>query len=211
VVENYVDDFSKMALALTSAQMAKDEAIKEYGVGEELALHFLAWADDSIVAICQMDSKTTALPPEDKLKASSLLCAIMRKYWWCTALTMVSEGYCSLDSQATKNVDLSEAFLNPKLPVYECVTVSHASIDDEGLVTPVSMVAAPFTLKVGREVDWREILVYPEKADQHIKQTRYPKMIRKSLDETPVVEIDNKIMDEVRSEIFSLGFLMQEF
>jgi hypothetical protein len=41
-VEQYVNDFSKMALALTSAQMAKDEAVSEHGLGEELSIHFLA-------------------------------------------------------------------------------------------------------------------------------------------------------------------------
>lgn len=210
-VDNYVDDFSKMALALTSAQMAKDEAIKEFGVGEELALHFLAWADDSLVAICQMNNKTSALPPEQKFEASANLCAILRKYWWCTAMTMVSEGYCSLDSQATKDIELSKAFLNPRLPVYECVTVSHASISEDGEITPVSMVAAPFVLKIGREVEWRDTLIYPEKADQYIKQTKYPKMLRRSLNHEPVEEVSNEIMTQVRADIDALGFLVQEF
>ena len=210
-MENYIDDFSKMALALTSAQMAKDEAIKEHGVGEELAMHFLSWADDSLVAICQMDAKTSALSPEEKLHAASSLCFILRKYWWSTALTMVSEGYCSLDSYATKNIELAEAFLNPKLPVYECITVSHASIDEEGQITPVSMVAAPFTLKAGREVEWREVLVYPEKADKHLKQTKYPKMLRTSLTGETTSDVNNKTMTKVRAEIAALGFLIQEF
>ncbi len=210
-MEHYVDELSKMALALTSAQMAKDEAIKEYGVGEELAMHFLAWGSGSLMAICQMDSKTSALPPEEKYHAASNMCSILRKYWWCDALTMVSEGYCSLDNRATKDADLAIAFLDPKLPVYECITISHTSIEEDGSITPVSMVAAPFTLKLGREVEWKDTLIYPEKADQYIKQSKYPKMLRRTLSLEPTSEVGNEVMAQVMQEISSLGFLIQEF
>ena len=209
-MDNYIDDMSKMALALTSAQLAKDEAIKEHGVGEELAVHFLAWSDDALVAICQMNADTSLLSPDERFEKCKQICSIMRRFYWSTAITMVSEGYCSIDADATKNMDLASAFVDPRYPVYECVTVNHTSINEEGAVSPVSMVAAPFTLHMGRRVDWRETLVYPERADTYVKQSKYPAMLRKSLMEVPTDEITQEIVDAVHKEIEKIGFLIQE-
>jgi hypothetical protein len=49
----YPDEFSKIALALTSAQMAKKIFIEESGIGEDLAFNFIGWKE----------SKTHERPP----------------------------------------------------------------------------------------------------------------------------------------------------
>jgi hypothetical protein len=209
-MEQYVNDFSKMALALTSAQMAKDDAVQEHGVGEEIAVHFLAWVDDGLIAICQMGADTSKMDPDERFNRCKELCKILRKDLWCTALTMVSEGYCSLDSSKTNNMDLATAFADPKLPVYECITISHISIDeDTGHIAPVSMVAAPYKINVGRKVQWKEVLVYPEKAEQHTKQTRYPAMLRRVLQMSPDESINDETLNAAASNIVNLGFVMQ--
>lgn len=209
-MEQYVNDFSKMALALTSAQMAKDDAIQEHGVGEEIAVHFLAWVDDGLIAICQMNADTGKLDHEERFNRCKELCKVLRKDLWCTALTMVSEGYCSLDSSKTNNMDLAVAYADPKLPVYECITVTHVSIDeDNGHIAPVSMVAAPYKVEVGRKVVWKEVLVYPEKAEHHTKQTKYPKMLHRVLQMTPDDSISDESLTEAALKVVSLGFTMQ--
>ena len=209
-MEQYVNDFSKMALALTSAQMAKDDAIKEHGVGEEIAIHFLAWVDDALIAICQMNTETSKLDPEERFNRCKELCKILRKDLWCTALTMVSEGYCSLDSSKTNNMDLAAAFADPKLPVYECITITHVSIDeDSGHIAPVSMVAAPYKMGVGRIVEWKEVLVYPEKAEQYTKQTKYPAMLRRVLQMSPDESTNDDSLNTAAMSIVNLGFAMQ--
>ena len=69
-----MDDFSKMALALTSAQLAKDTAVEEHGVGEDLAIHFLAWMDDGLISISQMNSETMKLDPEIRFERCKEVC-----------------------------------------------------------------------------------------------------------------------------------------
>lgn len=209
-MEQYVNDFSKMALALTSAQMAKEDAVKEYGVGEEISIHFLVWVDNALIAICQMNAETVKLNPEDRFNRCKELCRILRKDLWCTAITMVSEGYCSLDASKTNDMDLAAAYADPKLPVYECLTITHVSLDeDSGHISPVSMVAAPYKMSVGRKVEWKEVLVYPEKAEQYTKQTKYPAMLRRVLQISPDESIDDENLDTVAISILNLGFVMQ--
>lgn len=209
-MEQYVNDFSKMALALTSAQMAKDDAVQEHGVGEEISIHFLAWVDDALIAICQMNDETRKLDPDERFHRCKELCKILRKDLWCSALTMVSEGYCSLDSSKTNNMDLAAAFADPKLPVYECITITHVSIDeDTGHIAPVSMVAAPYKMTAGRKVQWKEVLVYPEKAEQHTKQTRYPAMIRRVMQMSPDESSNDESLNNAARNILALGFVMQ--
>jgi hypothetical protein len=210
-MQEYVNDIGKMALALTSGQLAKTEAVDEHGVGEELATHFLGWVDDVLGLICQMGDKLSRQDKEERLKASASLCRIMRHYWWVTGLTMVSEGYCSLDKYATSGMELSEAFTDPTKPVVECLTVIHTSIDEDGNASPASMVAAPYRVGVGRVVMWNDILVYPEQADGSLKNAKYPKMLRKSLLVEPIEDVSHFHLIQARDEINDLGFLMQEF
>ena len=59
---NYPDEFSKIALALTSAQLAKQMFVEESGVGEDLAFNFLGWKDGGLVTIAQMGKKAMRNP-----------------------------------------------------------------------------------------------------------------------------------------------------
>lgn len=200
-----------MALALTSAQMAKDAAVKEHGVGEDLAVHFLGWAGDELIMICQMKDEISRMDPLDRFERCQDLCACLRRYWWVTAITMVSEGYCSMDAQATKDIDLATAFADSTMPVLECLAVSHASIVDMGVISPVSMVAAPYSFQLGRSVNWMDTLVYPETASKHIKQHKYPAMLRRSLMEGLEDADEGEQMSQVRAIVDQTGFYLQEF
>lgn len=210
-MNDYVDDISKMALALTSGQMAKDEAVKEHGIGEDVAVHFMGWIGDSLVLICQMTDILSNKNKNDRFIACAALCASLRQYWWITAVTMLSEGYCSLDKNATQDMDLATAFIDPTKPVVECLTVMHSSISSSGTIAPVSMVTAPYRVGFGRNVMWNEILVYPEVADSYVKNAKYPSMLRKSLMAETVDGITDGSLLQMRREIKELGFLMQEF
>lgn len=211
-MDTYVNDLSKMALALTSAQMAKDNAVKEYGVGEEVALHFLGWTPERLSVVCQMQAHVTKLKPNEKFERCSMMSSMIRRLWGATSITMVSEGYCSKDTSKTKNMDLATAFADKNLPVFECISVSHVSVGEDGGIGPVSMVAAPFTVILGKVVEWHDVLVYPDKAEEHISQRKYPTMLRKSLSE-PVADLDNLSLDQIadmRRETDNLGFLVQD-
>lgn len=209
-MEAYIDDFGKMALALTSAQMAKDSAIGEGGIGEELATHFLGWSSEYLVLVIQMKSELAARDQETKFFSCKELCESMRKNWGVSSITMVAEGYCSFDSSATKGVELASAFANNIGSVHECLTVSHATVDDDGDVSPVSMVAAPFKVGFGKKVLWGELLVYPERADEFLRQAKYPHMLRRSLMQTPLFEINRAQILAAKDDIEMMGFLVQD-
>lgn len=211
-MDTYVNDMSKMALALTSAQMAKDAAVQEYGVGEEIAMHFLGWSPLHLMLVCQMREDVSKMSPEDRFERCAVACSMMRRLWGVTSITMVSEGYCSKDATKTKGLELSKAFANPDLPVYECIAVTHVTLEEDGSVLPVSMVAAPFTIEVGKNVRWHDVMVYPEIAEKHTTQHRYPKMLKRTIKEEPFSdEVTPDQIADMKAEIFSVGFLVQEF
>ena len=209
VKDDYLDDLKRMALALTSAQMAKDVAVKEHGIGEELSTHFLGWSASHLSVICQMGGDLQKTSHENRIKKSSLACSIIRKTWWVTSLTMVAEGFCSLDANMTKGMDLSIAYLNKDLPVYECITVTHVNSEAEDDQS-VALVAVPYKCEIGRNVRWNETLVYPSHIDQHIFPSHYSVMLKKSLSLQPEQNIDRDQIEKARSEIKALGFAMQE-
>lgn len=210
-MQEYVSEIGKMALALTSAQMAKDEAVMEHGVGEELAVHFLGWSGESLGLICQMDNFLSKKEPEERFDACFKLCKILRHYWAINAITMVSEGYCSLDRLATQGQNLADAFTDPTKPVVECLTVIHSEIDESGDVGPASMVAAPYKVGVGKNVMWNDILVYPSTADSYVKNAKYPEMLRKTLTMAPASDVTAAHLVQAREGVIEAGFLMQEF
>lgn len=209
-MEEYVNDYAKMALALASAQLAKDTAVKEHGIGEDISTHFMGWNEEDLIAVAQMKDTISRNSHEDRFLRCKTLCETLRKYWWITSITMVSEGYCSLDSSKTENYDLATAFTDTKMPVLECITVSHVTVDPSGAVSPVSMVAAPYSMKVGRIVEWRDVLVYPEITPKNLRQYKYPLMLSNSMLEQPVDEASPEVVMQARAEIDAAGFLLQE-
>jgi len=209
-MEEYVNDFAKMALALASAQLAKDTAVKEHGIGEDLNIHFMGWSEEDLIVVAQMKDEVVRNPQEDRFNRCKTICEILRRCWWVSSITMVSEGFCSLDASKTANYDLATAFTDTTMPVLECITVSHVTVDPGGAVSPVSMVAAPYTMKVGRVVEWKDVLVYPEITQKNIRQYKYPLMLASSIMEQPVDEVGPEIMMQARTDIDTAGFLLQE-
>jgi hypothetical protein len=210
-VDDYIDDFGKCALALTSAQLAKSTAVKEHGVGEDIATHFIGWVGPSLMIIAQMKSEISKDPHPRRFNKCKKLCSMMRKYWGVTGITMVAEGYCSFSSEKTKNIELADAFLDPTMPVKECITITHVSMTDDGDILPVAMLAAPYTVGIGKTVDWDEILIYPENGESYTRHSAYPVMLRKTMDERFDASIPMSEYNEIRAEISKQGFLLQEF
>lgn len=210
-MEDYIDDFGKCALALTSAQLAKSTAVQEHGVGEDVATHFLGWVGPSLMIIAQMKGEIAKESHPRRFNRCKKLCSMMRRYWGVTGLTMVAEGYCSFSSEKTKGLELSDAFLDPTLPVKECLTISHVSISDDGEILPAVLLAAPYTVNVGKTVDWSDLLIYPENGESHTRHAQYPVMLRRTMDEKFDSSVPMSEYNEIREEISSFGFLLQEF
>lgn len=209
--DSYSDNFSKLALAATSAQLAKTVCVKEYGVGEDLTFNFMGWNGDELIIVCQIRKDMMMIPPEDRLSKCSTLCGVLRKYWGITALTMIAEGYCSLDLSKTFDTELSKAYIDPDSGVQECITLTHAEIDMETGDIAVNLIALPYTYQLGRDVAWLEMLIYPTRAQDVLKNSKYPEMLRKSLTKKLSDDIDPEEYDGLRESIVRSGFYIQEF
>jgi len=201
-------DFKRMALALTSAQLAKDTTVKQHGIGEDIPTHFLGWSPSNLLLVGQMNSDLQKSSHDNRLMKSDRFCQLLRKNWWVTSITMVAEGYCSFDSRKTNGMDLATAFLNANLPVYECITVSHVTENDNATV---SMVAAPYRIGLGKVVKWNEVLAYPENTEKYISPSRYSMMLKRVMSVQMEEDLNQEKMDSARSEVRDLGFSLQEF
>ena len=158
---NYEDEFSKIALCVTAAQLAKSTTVKEEGIGEDLTMNFFGWVGSELAIVCQMRSELMKWPIEARLEKCAQLCSVLRRYWWTTSISMVAEGYYSSNQKKTKNKELSTVFLDPNGAVGECVTITHVSNDEpvkSGGNINLTMVAVPYKYTLGRGVEWGEML-----------------------------------------------------
>jgi hypothetical protein len=206
----YDNNFSKIALTVTSAQLAKTLSVKEYGVGEDLAFNFMGWIDDRLTVICQMKKPMMMLEHAERLTKCGHLCVALRRYWGVTDISMMAEGFCSTDKHRTGGLDLAKLYAEEHdAPVQECITVSHASLVGDKMLS--DLVAVPYRYLANNELEWGEIMTYPGNADKVLRNASFPKMLRKSLSE-PVYDDDlpEEAYDELREAIFNNGFYMQE-
>jgi hypothetical protein len=206
---SYDNNFSKIALSITSAQLAKKMSVKEFGVGEDLTFNFMGWYGDTLVIVCQMKKPTMALEHAERLTRSGHLCTALRKYWGVTDITMIAEGFCSKDSRKTKGLDLAKAYADDKEDVQECITVAHASIVGDKMLS--DLVAVPYKYLADNEIEWGEMLTYPGSADKVLRNSSFPKMLRKALSE-PVSdeELPDDAYTGLRDAIDKNGFYIQE-
>lgn len=200
-----------MALAATSAQLAKTISVKDFGVGEDLTFNFMGWNSDELVIVCQMRKELMQIQPEDRLLKCLAMCSTLRRYWGITALTMVAEGYCSLNPEKTAGVELAKAFAEPNSDVQECITLTHAEIMENKNNIEVNLIALPYKYQIGREVEWLDMLFYPTAAQKILRQSKYPVMLEKSLQENIAEDAQPDDYDEIRQNIYSEGFYIQEF
>ena len=201
-----------MALIMTAAQLAKLNTVKDAGVGEDLSMNFFGWVDNHLVVVCQMKRHLMTLSVDRRLHLAAELCSILRRYWKVDSIAMVAEGYCSLDQNKTKGVELSTAFLDPKINVKECITVSHAEVESDGRAPAyVSMVAIPYSYGLNKTIDWSEILIYPKGPDAQLRNGLYPRMLQSVLAESVVDDLPMESYDELRMLIGKNGFSIEEF
>lgn len=147
----YSDALDKIGLALAVGQTAKTEIVKEFGIGEELAINILGWDDDRLVCVAQMDNSWDS-DEEDKIRRTAEACLVMRRGFHCDSFTLVAEGYISKSPEATKEVDLASEYANGMAAINECLSVNH--IDEDGM----NICAVPFRVALGRDVQWGVIV-----------------------------------------------------
>lgn len=204
----YPDEFSKIALALTSAQLAKQVFVDELGVGEDLAFNFIGWKNDRIIAITQLSKKHMKEPPIDRLQKCAGMLRMLRGFWEVDSITMVAEGYCSPDIEKTRGLDLQKAFLDEKNGINECITVTHAESDDMG-GAELTLVSTSYEYMAKNKMFFKPITVYPDGAVRTLRDKSYPALLYKSVMEDYVV--NEKDEEEAAEAVNNLGFHLQVF
>lgn len=204
----YPDEFAKIALALTSAQLAKQMFVEESGVGEDLAFNFIGWRDGRLVTITQMGKKFMKEPPIDRLQRCASMLRMIKGFWNVDSITMVAEGYCSPDAEKTRGLDLAKAFLDEKNGVRECVTVTHAEHGDTGDVD-ITLVSTSYKYRLNRRAIFEPITVYPDGAVNVLRDKSYPALLYKTVSEDYFVDAVNE--DDAAEAINNLGFHLQVF
>lgn len=207
---NYDNIFSKIALSVTSAQLAKTLSVTEYGLGEDLTFNFFGWFDGRLAIVAQLQKEYMRIPPADRLAQCGSLCVALRKFWGVTDISMVAEGFCSFDKEKTQDLDLAKIFADESVSgVHECITVAHASIIDG--VPRVDVVAVPYVYGEGRKVEWLDMLVHPGGGEKVMREYTYPKMLGMALSqEVNSEELPPEAFDELVMAMVRNGFFVQE-
>jgi hypothetical protein len=147
VLGKYPDPISKISLTLSVGQSAKSHIVKEFGVGEELAMNVLGWRGDKLVCVAQMDTSWPS-SEEERVHRTGDAYMIMRRGWLCDSFTIMAEGFMSRDRDQTKELDLVDAYVEGSKGVNECLTINY--IDSEH----IELCAVPFKVALGRNVEW---------------------------------------------------------
>jgi len=171
----YPTTLDKLALVVTASTMAKEQSVKEYGVGEDLPFNVYGWRDDRLAIMCQIDSGLMNIDPMERFAKLANAACIIRKGFHVDNFTLLAEGFVSTDPERTKDKKLAEAYLDKDSPVKECLTFTHVG---NGRVT---FITKPYIYCVPRTVKWGEEMHYPGGTMFRSKDGAIPLMFDKVL------------------------------
>ncbi len=208
----YDDSMGKIALCASSAQMAKTLCVKEFGIGEELSFNFFGWQGEYLAVVCQLDKQFMRDLPIERFQRSSALCVALRQYWGVTALTFLAEGYHSFDPTATKDKDLSKAFIDDPKNVSECLAIVHSEINPLNGLIETSLVSMPYRYELGRNIVWSTLRPCTSGSESQLRESLYVKMFENILaqEAEDAGDISDEQFDWLVEVITKNGFHVQE-
>ena len=210
VVDAYIEDLEKLALALTSAQLAKSTFVTDEGIGEDIAFNFFFWKENKVALIMQLNKKLMALDHKNRFVICADACIAIRQYWGVDAITMVAEGWCSPDPEKTKGLELDREFAKKDSSVMECITLTHAENGEER-EPYIQLMACPYKYSHGRIVEFSDPMYYSEGGGKVLRDRKYPAMLIKALLEEPLTGINDDTKDEVLDNLHHVGIYSQDF
>ena len=182
----YETNLDKVALAVESIKVAKQMAVTEEGVGEDINITVFCWRGASLLSVIQL-SNTFGLSRDERVNRMTQGCCLMRRGWGVDSFTMIAEGYCSLSPANTNGESLYELFTQPNSPVKECIAITHVEADS------YLFVSVPYTVTVGRKVQFDNPLWY--RGRDALRDLAYPATMRAALG-LPPVDLDDERVDK---------------
>lgn len=184
----YQTNLDKVALAVESIKVAKQIAVSEEGIGEDINITLFCWRGPLLLSVVQLKD-TFGLERQERVNRITQGCCLMRRGWGVDAFTMIAEGYCSLAPSTTKDENLYELFIQPNSPVKECIAITHVEEDS------YLFVSVPYSVKVGRKVEFDNPLWY--KGRDALRDIAYPATLKAALNLRPVDLEDEKVDKEI--------------
>lgn len=210
-MDTYPDSMSKMALALTSAQMAKDLVVRDHGIGEDLTFNFFGWREDDLIIMAQLQRSLMGIPIVERIARCGDMCKILRTYWGVTAISLVAEGFETLDKTRLNGRDLRQAFIEDPNLVHECITVTHCEPNEVNGDLELTLVSVPYSYAVAKEVIWGEALGYTRGTETILRTSPVPQMLVTALEEEIAGGVENEEMDKLLEAMIASGFIIDEF
>jgi hypothetical protein len=209
-LSDFDNRLDKIGLALMSGVEAKNDSVKEFGIGEDLSMNLFLWRANRLKIMLQLRSDIQKLNQRDRFSAVTDALAITRKAWGIDAVSLISEGYFSEDPEKTKDIELKTAFLDPNSGVSECLTVAHV---EDGYVT---FVVKPYRYDVPRTVVWGDEIYHPGSSMVRDQNGMYPNMFHRVVT-TIEPERDDEIFDKdtyyetISTGLYEAGFFIQQW
>lgn len=169
-LDSFDNRLDKIALALMSGVEAKNDSVKQYGIGEDLPISIFCWKEDRLRLMLQLRADVQQASQTQRFEAIGTAAMVTRRGWGIDAYTLVSEAYISHDPLLTKGIELKQAFVDPEYKVSECLTVMH--VDDER----VTFVVKTYTYDVPRMVVWGDEEYEPGSTMVRSQDGMYPNM-----------------------------------
>ena len=201
------DTIDKVAFVVEAASLAKELIVKDAGIGEDLTFGLYAWKDDYLVAILQMRPEHMWTDKYERFKKLTNVACVLRKAWSIDEFTLVAEGYCSSDPEATRGLELDEAYVTMD-EVRSCLTFTHVNEIETAIVT------RPYKLTVPRKVVYDEEMYFPGQSILRRKDGVIPAMLLRVIDTVEpddVPEDDDAYYEALDEGLHQEGFVAQWF
>ena len=206
-ISDFKERIDKVGLALMSTVEAKEQSVKDEGIGEDLSINMFCWQDDRLALMLQARPSVQYASIDERFDAITKVSCIVRRGWGITAFSMASEGYISLKPDETQWSSLKQAFIDGGA-VKECLTVTHVEN------SRVTIVARPYSYTVPRKVVWDDDIYYPGRTLVRDQDGMYANMFDRVLTsveaEEPPEDYET-FYDEISSGVLELGFYIQQF
>jgi len=200
-----------MALCMSAAQLAKESFVDEFGIGEDLTFNFFGWSENKLVIVAQLRQEFAVVPLTKRLMLSSAVLAHMRHGWAIDAISIVAEGFETLDKNSLDGRELSVAFVEEDNLVKECITVTHCEPNEVTSSLEVHLASVTYSYALGREVHWGGPIGFVSGADVVLKNSPLPKMLIDCLTADHPNEITDDEINSSVEAIKKMGFNVQEF
>lgn len=172
-LDKFDNRLDKMALALMSGVEAKNDSVKEFGIGEDLPISIFCWKNDKLRLMLQLRADIQKATQQERFEAITTAACVTRRGWGVDEFSLVSEAYVSHDPLLTKGIELKQAFVDPEFKVSECLTVMH--VDSER----VSFVVKTYRYNVPRVVVWGDEEYQPGSTMVRSQDGMYPNMFNR--------------------------------